>query len=93
MTKIYIGDIGTAIVLDTGQSLAGASAVSIEALKPGGTTASWPGTVVESNKIQFLSLADTFVAAGEYKLQAKVALPSGTWRGETVALTVHRPFG
>ena len=94
MTKTYIGDIGTAIVLDTGQSLAGASAVSIEVLRPGGTVlASWPATVVESTKVQYISAADTFAAAGEHKLQARVVLPSGTWLGETVGLTVYRPFG
>lgn len=94
MTKTYVGDIGTAIVLDTGQALAGASAVSIEVLLPGGTAqASWPGTVVESTKVQFFSLADTFASAGEHKLQARVVLPGGTWLGETVGLTVYRPFG
>ena len=94
MTKTYVGDIGTAIVLDTGQSLAGASSVSIEVLRPGGTVqASWPGTVVESTKVQFVSLPDTFASAGEHKLQARVVLPSGTWLGETVGLTVYRPFG
>ena len=94
MTKTYIGDIGTAIVLDTGQSLAGASAVSIEVLKPvGAAPVSWAGTVVESTKVQFVSLADTFASAGEYKLQARVVLPGGTWLGETVGLTVYRPFG
>ena len=93
MTKTYTGDIGTAIVLDTGQSLAGAVSVSIEARKPDGATlASWTASVVESTKVQFTSIAGTFDAAGEYKLQAKVTLPSGTWLGETVGLTVHRPL-
>lgn len=94
MTKTYIGDTGTAITLDTGQALAGASSVSIEVLLPGGSAqASWPGAVVESTKVQFVSLADTFASAGEHRLQAKVVLPSGTWLGETVGLTVYRPFG
>lgn len=92
MTKTYVGDIGTAIVLDTGQALAGASAVSIEARKPDGTLVSWPGTVVESTKVQFVSVADTFSRAGEWLLQAKVVLPSGTWLGETAALAVSKPF-
>lgn len=93
MTKTYVGDIGTAITLDTGQALAGASAVSIEVLLPGGSVqASWPGTVVESTKVQFISLASTFATAGEHKLQARVELPSGTWLGETTSLTVYRPF-
>lgn len=93
MTKTYIGDTGTAIVLDTGHSLAGASAVSIEARKPNGSIeVSWPGTVVESTKVQFLTLAGTLDQAGEWLLQARVELSSGTWLGETARLTVYRPF-
>ena len=94
MTKTYIGDTGTAIVLDTGQPLAGASSVSILARKPNGSTeVTWAGSVVETTKVQFQTLADTLDMAGEWKLQARVVLPSGTWLGETAALTVYRPFG
>lgn len=94
MTKTYIGDTGTAIVLDTGQSLAGASAVSILARKPNGSTeVTWTGTVVESTKVQFLTLAGTLDMAGDWLLQVRVVLASGTWLGETARLTVYRPFG
>ena len=93
MTKTYINDIGTAIVLDTGQSLAGAVSVGIEARKPNGSTeVSWSGAVVESTKVQFVTLAGTLDQAGEWLLQAKVVLASGTWLGETARLTVYRPF-
>jgi hypothetical protein len=93
MTKTYVGDTGTAIVLDTGQSLAGASSVSILARKPDGATdVTWTGTVVETTKVQFSTLAGTLDMAGEWRLQARVVLPSGTWLGETVGLTVYRPF-
>lgn len=93
MTKIYIGDTGTAIVLDTGQSLAGASSVSIVALKPNGATSvTWVGAVVETTKISFTAPVGTFDQAGEWKLQALVVLPTGSWRGETARLTVYWPF-
>jgi hypothetical protein len=93
MTKVYVGDIGTALVLDTGQSLAGASSVSIEARKPNGSTeVSWTAAVVETTKVQHISLVGTFDMPGEWKLQARVVLASGTWLGETVGLTVYRPF-
>jgi hypothetical protein len=92
MTKVYVGDTGTALVLDTGQSLAGASSVTIEARTPTGAVVTLTGAVVESTKIRFISLANTFDRPGEWRLQAKAVLPSGTWLGETVSLTVYSPF-
>ena len=93
MTKTYIGDTGTVIVLDTGQSLSGASSVSIAALKPNGaTTVTWAGVVVETTKVSFTAPAGTFDQAGDWRLQAVVVLPSGAWRGETARLTVYLPF-
>jgi hypothetical protein len=92
MTKVYVGDTGTELQLDTGVSLASATAQSIEARRPDGTTVSWAGTVVESTKVRYISLADTFNQAGDWKLQAKVTLPTGTWTGEAVALRVYRLF-
>ena len=67
---------------------------SFQACKPNGSTeVTWVATVVESTKVQFVTLADSLDMAGEWKLQARVVLPSGTWLGETVRLTVYRPFG
>jgi len=92
MSKTYVGDTGTLIQLDVGQSLAGAISVSIEAQRPDGTAVSWAGTVVDTTKVQFTTLAGTFNMGGNWKLQAKVVLPSGAWLGELAELTVYRPF-
>lgn len=92
MTKVYVGDIGTDIILDTGHALAGATSVSIEVLKPDSTVASWTGAITATTKVHFISIAGTFNVAGEYRLQAKAVMPSGTWLGETVSLTVYTPF-
>lgn len=92
MSKVYVGDTGTAIELDVGVSLAAATAQSIEARRPDGTTVSWAATVVDGTKVRFITLADTLNQAGEWKLQARVVLPSGTWTGEAVALRVFRLF-
>jgi hypothetical protein len=92
MTKVYVGDIGTDIILDTTHSLVAATAVSIEVLKPDSTTASWAASVTATTKVHFVSVAGTFDVAGIYRLQAKATLPSGVWLGETVELTVYTPF-
>lgn len=92
MPKVYMGDTGTELKLDTEVSLATATAQSIEARRPDGTTVSWPATVVEGTKVRFFTLADTLNAAGDWKLQARVTLPTGAWTGEVATLRVYRLF-
>ena len=89
MSKVYVGDTGTAVILDCGQSIADATARSIEMLKPDGTNVSLTASASGTNSIQYLTLVGTFAAAGKYKLQAKVTTPSGLWLGETVELIVY----
>ena len=80
-TKTYIGDTGTVVELDTGVSLAGATALTIEAAKPDGTTASWTGSA-SGTSIAFTSLAGTFDVAGPWHLQGQgVALRPRPARG------------
>lgn len=46
-----------------------------------------------SNAISYTTLAGDLDQSGQYRLQARVTLPSGAWRGETAVLTVYVPFG
>lgn len=93
MTKSYVGDTGTVITLDCGQDISAATARSIEARKPDGTTASWAASASGTDAIAFTTLADTLDMAGTWRLQAHVELPSGAWRGETAMLQVYPAFG
>lgn len=88
MSKVYVGDTGTLIELDTGVSLAGATVLEIKARKPDGTVATWPATA-SATKLQYTTLADTLDQAGTWKLQASVTLPSGKWLGETAFVRVY----
>lgn len=91
MNKVYVGDTGTMIELDTGVSLTGATVTEIKALKPDGTLATWTATV-SSTKLRYITLADTLDQSGTWKLQASVTLPSGKWLGETADLRIHKPY-
>ena len=93
MTKVYVGDTGTAIILDCGQDVSAATARSIEYRKPDGTTGSWSASASGTNSIRFDSLAGTFDQAGRWQLQAKVTLATGLWRGATAELLVYAAFG
>lgn len=88
MSKTYIGDTGTEVILDCGQDVSSASARTIEARKPDGSTVSWPAVAEGANGIKATSAADTFDQAGAWRLQARVTIGAGTWRGETATLRV-----
>lgn len=90
-SKVYVGDTGTAIKLDTEAVLSGATALSIMALKPDGTTVEWPATAVDTS-VQRLTAAADLDVPGTWRLQAKVVNPSGEWLGETVKLKVYPAF-
>ena len=90
--KLYIEDTGTAIILECGQDISGATARSIEVRKPSGTIVSWPAVASGTTAIRFDTLITTLDEPGVWYLQAKVTLPTGTWRGETASVTVYRAF-
>ena len=91
-SKVYVGDTGTAIILDCAQDISTATARTIEARKPDGTTISWAAVASGTNSIRFDTLVGTLDQAGAWKLQAKVTLPSGLWRGATAELVVYANF-
>ena len=93
MSKTYVGDTGTRITLDCGQDISTASARTIEVRKPDGTLTNWTAQASGTNAIYFDSLAGTFDMPGNWRLQAKVTLASGVWRGETVLLPVYAHYG
>lgn len=92
-TKTYVGDTGTVISLDCGQDVSAATARSIEVRKPDKSTVTWTAAADGATAIKFTTLADSLDMPGTWRLQAKVTLPSGTWRGETAQLEVYNPFG
>lgn len=90
MNTVYIDDVGTEIILDTGSSLAGATATEIIVHKPDGTVTEWAGSVYESTKIRYIAQPGDLDTAGRYRLQARIALPTWEGHGGTVELIVRR---
>lgn len=93
MSKTYVGDTGTAIVLDCGQDISTATVRSIEVRKPDGSVTSWPAVASGATAISFTTVAGTLDAPGKWLLQAHITLGGGAWRGETAALAVYAAFG
>ena len=90
MSKVYVGDDGTEIMLDTGADLTGNTSLQISARNPDGVTVLWPATQVGSTSvIKCITSPTTLNIAGTWKLQAKVAIPNWSGHGETFAFVVH----
>jgi hypothetical protein len=91
MSKVYVGDTGTLIKLDTKVSLAGATVTEINARKPDGTHVTWTATA-SGTELLYITQADTLDKAGTWKLQASVTLPSGKWLGCSADLNVYAAY-
>lgn len=92
MSKTYVGDTGTAIVLDCGVDISTASALTIEVRRPDASLVTWAATPDGSMALRYVTLADTLNMPGTWRVQALVTMQGGKWRGETVTLSVFERF-
>jgi len=89
LSKVFTTDVGTKIILDTGQDLSTVSAKSIKAKNP--VTGIWEtltATVVETTKLQHDKTASTLNVAGNWRLSAYVEFSADKYHGDPVILTV-----
>lgn len=89
MNKVYVGDVGTVVVLDCGQNVSAAISRSVDVRRPDGSSTNWPASASGTNAIQVTIGAGELAVAGAWRLQANVEMPTGTWRGATVVLRVY----
>lgn len=89
MTKVYVGDIGTEIILDTLVDITSATSVSIKARKPDGSAVTWPGAVYGGTSIRYVSQLNDLDMDGVWSLQGHVTSPAWSGSSEIVELRVH----
>ena len=93
MTKIYKGDVGVEIRLDTGQNLTGATAMKIKVQKPDGTETEWAAQQYNSTTIYYVTASGDLAANGDYVLQSYVEWGEDSKHtGESVILKIYEPF-
>lgn len=91
--KIYKGDTGTAIILDSGADILNGEIVKISILKPGlEDPVVRDAEIFETTKAKYVTVADDFNVVGKYKMQIIITSGVGIWRGETVRFTVFEHF-
>ncbi|NDY56635.1 hypothetical protein G3N56_07750 [Desulfovibrio sulfodismutans] len=92
MAKNYVGDIGLAVVLDTGVDLTLATGCKILVQLPDGTTTEWSGTK-SGTTISHATVAGELAQSGVYRLHAAFTLGGWTGVGEVACMTIYERFG
>jgi hypothetical protein len=92
MGKVYVGDVGTEIILDCGTNISAATAISMSVRKPSGAVVVWSAVASGTNSIKHVTEAGDLSVPGVYKVHAKVALPTWTGTGSAAEFSVYRDF-
>lgn len=79
------GDIGTVIILDTGEDISTATLVKIRYKKPNGDTGEWTASV-NSTEVRYTTLAGDIDQTGDWEMQAYVELAA--WQGYSAIVEV-----
>jgi hypothetical protein len=90
--KHYVGEVGTAITLDTGITLTSATSLKIKYQKPDGTTGEWTGAISGTTSIRYLLQTNDISIAGRWQFQSYAVFSSGAYYGETVDITFAELF-
>lgn len=92
MGKIYEGQIGVRLELETSSDLSGATTTEINYKKPGGEKGVWPA-IVDGTKIYYLTLTGDLDKRGVLQVQAHVSGVGFDLLGETAEVQIHPPWG
>ena len=94
-SKIYVGDVGTAIIVDCGSDLRGASA-DLAVRKPDGSETAWVASVVtvdgKERFLRYVTQGGDLDQPVTYKVQARVHVPGWSGRGATFEFKVYKHY-
>lgn len=93
MGKLYEGQVGVKIELETSSDLTAATLIEIKYKKPGAEKGVWPATV-DGTKIYYTTAtAGDLDKRGVLQVQAHVSGPGFDLLGETAEVQIHPPWG
>lgn len=94
--KVYVGDIGLAVIADCGVDVSAASSVTFKVTKPDGTMADWVAEVTSVGGVQnylvHYTIAGDLDQPGTYRVQPSFRLFSWAGKGETAKFKVYDGF-
>lgn len=88
MTTVFVGDVGTEILLDCGTDISTGTLLKIKAKKPTGARVAWTAALDGTDRIKYAVQAGDLDVAGPWSLQAYVEMPGWSGHGEIAALSV-----
>lgn len=88
MGKIYVGDVGTVLKLDTKVDISDCSVFKIRYQKPDGTSDYWTAVRV-GQKVRVISDANTWDQSGNWLYQSYVEEGSNKWHGEVISHRIY----
>jgi len=91
MGKIYVGDVGTVLLVDAGEDVSSANPISLMVKKPDGTVVEWLGTGV-GNQLSYTTVAGDADQEGMYLCQIHATLGGWVGRGQTFGLQIYAAF-
>jgi len=89
--KLYVGDVGTVVVLECGRDLSQAESPAIVVRRPDGTSRTWPAEA-EGTRLRYVTRQGDLSMPGVHCLQAAYSQGDYCGRGATAELLVHRAF-
>lgn len=103
MTKHYVNETGTDLILDTGILVGSATQQYIKYRKPDGTTTGSFAASVYSSYSALAGLTGTYLLKytttatdlnqpGEWRFQAYIGAVGGSWLGEMVKINIYDTF-
>ena len=91
---IYLGDIGTTIIVDTGIDLTGATTLELKVQKPSGAESTWTATIADGytapdGLLQYVTQSGDLDEVGSWKLQAHRIATGVNHLGDTAQFEVR----
>ena len=102
MSKHYVGETGTELILDTGILIGSATSQYVKTLNPAKVEGTFTASLYSSYSelagltgtylLKHTLATSDFSIPGKWKFQAFIGTASGTWYGETVDLIIYDDF-
>lgn len=93
VSKVHVGDIGTKLRLDAGESIAAATLLRIYYKKPSGDTGYWTATLEGTDYATYTTVDnsdDDLDEDGNWELQLYIESPDWTGFGEAARFHVYK---
>ncbi len=84
--NVYVGDVGTEIIINMQTDLLSATNLSLNIKKPDGSTTSWVPTVYNTKYLRYIIQSGDLSIQGKYSVQPSLTIGSWSGLGETVYL-------